>query len=56
MRVPRGKTAGTQSVSLPDGYLDRLDDDTPASVRGHALGVEIRLGLRVRDDRLAILG
>lgn len=29
MRVPRGKTAGTQIVSLPDGYLNSLDDDTP---------------------------
>lgn len=29
MRVPRGKTSGTQVVSLPDGYLDQLDDDTP---------------------------
>jgi hypothetical protein len=29
MRVPRGKTSGTQTVSLPDGYLDHLDDDTP---------------------------
>jgi len=29
MRVPRGKTAGTQKVSLPDGYLDDLDDVTP---------------------------
>ena len=29
MRVPRGKTGGTQQVSLPDGYLDQLDDDTP---------------------------
>jgi hypothetical protein len=28
MRVPRGKTAGTQKVALPEGYLDRLDDDT----------------------------
>jgi len=27
MRVPRGKTGGTQRVALPDGYLDRLDDD-----------------------------
>lgn len=27
MRVPRGKTAGTQKVSLPPGYLDELDDD-----------------------------
>lgn len=29
MRVPRGKTAGTQKVSLPDGYLDDLEDATP---------------------------
>lgn len=29
MRVPRGKTAGTQRVALPPGYLDDLDDDTP---------------------------
>ncbi len=29
MRVPRGKGAGTQQVSLPDGYLDDLDDETP---------------------------
>jgi nifR3 family TIM-barrel protein len=29
MRVPRGKTGGTQTVSLPDGYLDDRDDDTP---------------------------
>jgi nifR3 family TIM-barrel protein len=29
MRVPRGKTAGTQKVALPDGYLDSLDDATP---------------------------
>ncbi len=29
MRVPRGKGGGTQKVSLPDGYLDNLDDDTP---------------------------
>jgi nifR3 family TIM-barrel protein len=27
MRVPRGKTGGTQKVALPEGYLDRLDDD-----------------------------
>jgi nifR3 family TIM-barrel protein len=27
MRVPRGKTAGTQTVALPEGYLDHLDDD-----------------------------
>jgi nifR3 family TIM-barrel protein len=31
MRVPRGKTAGTQRVSLPEGYLDDLDDATPPS-------------------------
>jgi len=30
MRVPRGKTAGRQKVSLPEGFLDsRLTDDTP---------------------------
>jgi nifR3 family TIM-barrel protein len=29
MRVPRGKSAGTQEVSLPEGYLDDLDDATP---------------------------
>jgi nifR3 family TIM-barrel protein len=30
MRVPRGKTAGRQKVSLPEGFLaDRLIDDTP---------------------------
>jgi nifR3 family TIM-barrel protein len=29
LRVPRAKGSGTQVVSLPDGYLDRLDDDTP---------------------------
>ncbi len=29
MRVPRGKTAGTQTVALPDGFLDDRDDPTP---------------------------
>jgi len=29
MRVPRGKSSGTQQVSLPEGYLDHLDDDAP---------------------------
>ena len=29
MRVRRGKSAGTQKVHLPDGYLDNRDDDTP---------------------------
>jgi nifR3 family TIM-barrel protein len=29
MRVPRGKSAGTQKVALPDGYLEQLEDDTP---------------------------
>jgi nifR3 family TIM-barrel protein len=32
MRVPRGKTAGTQRVALPEGYLDALDDDRPPGV------------------------
>ncbi len=31
MRVPRGKSGGTQRVSLPPGYLDDLDDATPPS-------------------------
>lgn len=29
MRVPRGKSGGSQVVALPDGYLDHLDDATP---------------------------
>ena len=29
MRVARGKASGRQVVSLPDGYLDQLDDATP---------------------------
>jgi len=29
MRVPRGKSAGTQLVSLPPGYLDDLEDAAP---------------------------
>ena len=29
MRVRRGKPSGTQRVSLPEGYLDDLEDDTP---------------------------
>jgi nifR3 family TIM-barrel protein len=29
MRVKRGKRSGTQTVSLPHGYRDHLDDDTP---------------------------
>jgi nifR3 family TIM-barrel protein len=29
MRVPRGKSGGTQTVALPDGYLSTLDDDSP---------------------------
>jgi nifR3 family TIM-barrel protein len=32
VRVPRGKTAGTQKVALPEGYLDQLDDATPPGV------------------------
>jgi tRNA-dihydrouridine synthase len=33
MRVPRGKTSGTQRVALPNGYLDALDDDTPPGIQ-----------------------
>ncbi len=29
MRVTRGKSAGTQTVSLPHGYLEQRDDATP---------------------------
>jgi nifR3 family TIM-barrel protein len=32
VRVPRGKTGGTQKVVLPEGYLDDLDDATPPGV------------------------
>jgi hypothetical protein len=32
MRVPRGKTGGTQKVALPEGYLDHLDDDVAPGV------------------------
>jgi nifR3 family TIM-barrel protein len=36
MRVPRGKTGGTQKVALPEGYLDELDDATPPPVEAEA--------------------
>jgi len=29
IRVPRGKSGGTQRVALPEGYLDDLEDATP---------------------------
>ncbi len=29
LRVPRGKTTGTQKVALPDGWLNDLEDTTP---------------------------
>ena len=32
VRVPRGKTAGTQKVALPEGYLDDLEDATPPAL------------------------
>ncbi len=38
MRVPRGKTSGTQRVALPEGYLDNLDDDTSPSTDADADG------------------
>jgi len=37
MRVPRGKTAGTQKVSLPEGYLDDIGDATPPSAEAEAM-------------------
>jgi hypothetical protein len=36
MRVPRGKTSGTQKVALPAGYLESLDDDTPPGILAEA--------------------
>jgi len=38
MRVVRGKATGTQKVSLPAGYLDNLDDDTPLPGAGEDAG------------------
>jgi len=38
MRVPRGKSAGTQEVSLPSGYLDDLEDITPPAEESHVDG------------------
>lgn len=37
MRVPRGKTGGTQKVALPDGFLDDLEDPTPPGADAAAL-------------------
>ena len=42
MRVPRGKTAGTQKVALPPGYLDHLDDDTPPGPEAETAAREAR--------------
>jgi nifR3 family TIM-barrel protein len=36
VRVPRGKTAGTQRVALPAGYLDDLDGATPPGAAAEA--------------------
>lgn len=38
LRVPRGKTSGTQDVSLPERYLETLDDTTPPEDDGVADG------------------
>jgi len=38
LRVPRGKTGGTQKVSLPPGYLEHLDDDRPPSPEAEDAG------------------
>ncbi len=38
MRVPRGKSSGTQDVSLPHGYLDDLEDATPPVEESHVEG------------------
>jgi nifR3 family TIM-barrel protein len=37
MRVKRGKRSGTQTVSLPHGYRDHLDDDTPPGAEAEQL-------------------
>ncbi len=37
MRVPRGKSSGTQRVSLPEGYLEYLDDDVPPTAEAEVL-------------------
>ncbi len=37
MRVPRGKTSGTQKVSLPEGFLQQRYDATPPSAAAAAL-------------------
>lgn len=36
MRVSRGKRGGTQKVTLPEGYLERLDDATPPGIEAEA--------------------
>lgn len=38
MRVTRGKGSGTQTVALPDGYLDQLEDLTPPEDDGSVDG------------------
>ena len=35
-RVARGKSGGTQKVSLPEGFLDDLDDATPPGIAAEA--------------------
>lgn len=37
MRVPRGKTSGTQTVSLPEGYLNDLHNATPPDDDGRVV-------------------
>jgi len=36
MRIPRGRSGGTQKVVLPEGYLDQLDDDAPPGPEAEA--------------------
>jgi nifR3 family TIM-barrel protein len=38
MRVPRGKSSGSQKVSLPEGYLDNLADATPPELESASDG------------------
>ena len=36
MRIPRGRSGGTQKVVLPDGYLDQRYDDSPPGPEAEA--------------------
>jgi nifR3 family TIM-barrel protein len=46
MRLPRGRSGGTQKVVLPEGYLDHPDDDTPPVTDLHVVDDGSRRGQR----------